>query len=283
MRASTRWSRLVAARLAEMEELCPGSGVIGARYWNGARARRFPGYVAGRAERDPLFTRMRRASGRRTTVLDVGAGPGRFSLALAPHVARVVAVDASPAMVRLLTRRARELGRSNIRTVTGRWEEVEVEPADVVVCSYVLPLIADAASFLRKLDGACRRRAFVYLNAASPDHLFDPLWRHFHGSPRRPAPTYLDAVAVLSELGIRAEVEVVELPTRGRYATLDAAVKAYRDQLCLPDEAPVRRELRGLLSSFLVLDGGELRAPVRTTPAAIVSWTPRHQETRPSV
>ncbi len=242
-----------------------------------------PGYVAGRAERDPLFTRMRRASGRRTTVLDVGAGPGRFSLALAPHVAGVVAVDASPAMVRLLTKRARELGRSNIRTVTGRWEEVEVEPADVVVCSYVLPLVADAASFLRKLDEACRRRAFVYLNAASADHLFDPLWRHFHGSPRRPAPTYLDAVAVLAELGIRAEVEVVELPTRGRYATLDAAVKAYRDQLCLPDEAPVRRELRGLLSSFLVLDGGELRAPVRTTPAAIVSWTPRHHETRLSI
>lgn len=275
MRASTRWSALVTARLAEMEELRPGDGAAAAGYWN-TRARRFPGYVPGRAERDPLFRRIRRASGRRTTVLDVGAGPGRFSLALAPHVHEVVAVDASPAMVKLLRRRARDLGRSNIRTVTGRWEEVEVEPADVGVCSFVLPLVADAASFLRKLDAACRRRAFVYLNAASADHLFDPLWRHFHQTPRRPGPTYLDAVAVLAELGIKAEVEVVELATRSRYATLNAAVKAYRDQLCLPDEAPVRRELRGLLSSWLVLDRGELRPPVRTTPAAIVSWTPTH-------
>lgn len=273
MRASTRWRRLVEGRLAEMERLRPGRGAVRAEYWD-ARARRFPQYVPGRSERDPFFKRVRRVTGRRSTVLDVGAGPGRFTLALAPRVAEVVAVDASGGMLDVLRKRARKLRLDNVRTVHGRWEEVDVEPADVAICSYVLPLVADALPFLRKLDGAARRRAFVYVNAASLDLVVDPLWRHFHGTPRRPGPTYLDVVAVLAELGVRADVEIVELPTRARYATLQAAAKAYHDQLVLPDDRAVRKELRALLAAWLVADGDGLRAPLRTTPAAIVSWTP---------
>lgn len=273
MRASSRWTRLVTARLAEMDELSPGAGVVGPGYWN-SRARRFAKYVEGTAERDPLFRRLRQATSRRSSVLDVGAGPGRFSLALAPRVSEVVAVDSSRAMLRILQRRASALGLANIRTVEERWEDVDVPPADVVVCSYVLPLVAHVAPFLKKLDQASRQRAFLYLNGASVDFLFDPFWRHFHDRPRRPGPTYLDAVAVLAELGIRADVEVVEVPVRSRYANVNAAAKAYREQLLLPDVPEVRRELRGLLSSWLVEDGRGLRPPVRTTPAAIVSWGP---------
>lgn len=273
MRASSRWTKLVEAKRAETERIRPGRGAVGPEFWN-SRARRFAA-VAGTGERDPFFARVRRAAGARSTVLDVGAGPGRFSLALAPRVTEVVAVDSSSAMLGLLKRRARKLGLRNIRTVAAPWEEADVARADVAICSYVLPLVADVAPFLRKLDASCRRRAFLYLNAASVDLLFDPLWRHFHEQPRRPGPTYLDAVAVLAELGIKAEVEVVEVRTRSRYKNLNAAVRAYHDQLLLPDGPAARRELRGLLSSWLVEDTGELRPPMRTTPSAIVSWTPR--------
>ena len=275
MRASTRWSTLVRARLAEMEALAPGRGAVGPSFWD-TRAKRFAAAMAGAAERDPLFARLRRATNRRSTVLDVGAGPGRFSLALAPRVAGVVAVDSSSAMIALLTRRAKRLKLANVHGVVGPWPDAaaDVAPASVSVCSYVLPLIADAKGFLRALDARTDERAFVYLNAASLEFLTDPLWRHFHGKPRRLGPTYLDAVAVLAELGIEAEVEVVELPTRARHKDVNAAVKAYRDQLLLPDEPAVRRELRGLLSSWLIEDGGQLRPPMHSTPAAIVSWRP---------
>lgn len=276
MRASTRWSNLVRARLSEMERLDPGRGAVGPAFWD-TRAKRFATGVAGTAERDPLFTRLRKATGRRSTVLDVGAGPGRFALAIAPRVERVVAVDSSAVMVGIVTKRARQLQLPNVEGVVGAWPDVDVAPASVSVCSYVLPLVADAKRFLHKLDTCTSDRAFLYLGAASLDFLTDPLWRHFHGAPRRLGPTYLDAVAVLAELGISADVEVVELPTRARHRNLNAAVKAYRDQLLLPDEPDVRRELRGLLSSWLVKEGEQLRAPVRTTPAAIVSWRPRKE------
>lgn len=257
-----------------MERLDPGRGAVGPGFWD-ERARRFARSTAGTADKDPFLARAARAAGRRAAVLDVGAGPGRFALALAPRVARVVAVDSSAVMVDILTNRARRLKLANVEGVVGQWPAVDVEPVDVTICSYVLPLIADAAAFLARLDAVTRKQVFLYLNAASLDLLWDPMWRHFHGTARKPAPTYLDAVAVLGELGIAAGVEVVEIPTRTRYATLNAAVKSYREQLVLPDEPEVRRELRGILSSWLVEDHGRLRPPVRSTPAAIISWTPR--------
>lgn len=260
--------------------MAPDEGAVaGAAYWNAsARARRYQAAVAGSAERDPLFARIRRAARRTSTVIDVGAGTGRFSLAIAPRVRDVVAVDPSRAMLAALTRDARARGITNVRTIESRWQDVDncgpetVPDGDIVVCSYVLPLIEDAAEFLAKMDTACRGRAFVYLNALSADALVDPMWRHFHGRRRAPAPTYLDAAAILRELGLGPQVEIVEVETMARFKDMGKAVESYRETLLLPDTKAVRAELRKILGSWLVEERGVLRPPLRTVPAAIVSW-----------
>ena len=255
-----------------MERLQPGRGAIGAAFWD-SRAKRYASRTpASSATSDPFYRRLRKATGRRSTVIDVGSGPGRFTLALAPHVTAVTAVDPSTGMLDICRRLARRQGLANVTCVHGRWEEVDVAPAEVAFASYVLPLIPDAAGFLRKLDEAATRRAFVYLGAFSPDAVMDPLWRHFHGTPRKPGPTYLDAVDVLRELGLKPQVEVVEVPSRARFKTPAEAAKDYRDQLCLPDTPEVRKELRGLLADWLVPRDGVLGPPLRSVPAAIVSW-----------
>jgi SAM-dependent methyltransferase len=206
--AARRWRSLVRARRAEIERLSPGPAATDADYWE-RRAKRFAVRLAGTAEGDPLTARLRRACGSRTTVLDVGSGPGRFALVLAPRVAEVVALDPSRAMLAILRREARRRGLANVRTVEGRWGEVEVDPVDVAFSSYVLPIVEDAPAFVRRLDASARRHAFLYLGAFTSDAVVDPLWRHFHGRSRRPGPTWLDAVAVLCEVGIEPEVEVV--------------------------------------------------------------------------
>jgi SAM-dependent methyltransferase len=244
--AGARWQKLVRARLGEMERLQPGRGALGADFWDG-RAKRYASRLpVETATSDPFFRRLRRATGRRSTVLDVGSGPGRFTLALAPHVT----------------------------CVQGRWEEVRVPPAHVAFSSFVVTLVADAPRFLGKLDAAATERAFLYLGAYTADAIMDPLWRHFHGRSRRPGPTYLDAVHVLRELGLAPEVEVVEVPTRGRFKTVAAAARSYREELCLPDTPEVRKELRGLLGHWLIRRDEHLAAPLKTVPAAIISWAP---------
>ena len=272
---------MVRARLAEMEQLAPGRGEIGGAYWNErGRARRYSAALDATATKDPLYARLRRASGRRSTVVDVGAGTGRFSLALAPRVHEVVAVDASKAMLGVLRRTARQRAIDNVRVIESRWEDVPlaagapgaVPPADVVFCSFVVPLVAEAEAFVAKIDAACRGRAFLTMNASSTDATTDHLWRHFHGRRRQPAPTYLDLAAIVADLGLRPEVEVAEVATRVRFDTLAAAVRAYRDTLVLPDTPEVRAELRRLLRPWLVEDAGALRPPLPTMPVAIVSW-----------
>jgi SAM-dependent methyltransferase len=258
-----------------MERLQPGRGALGADFWD-KRAKRFASRMpVSSATTDPFYKRLRKATGRRSTAIDVGSGPGRFTLALAPHVAQVTAVDLSGGMLDLCRRQAQKLGLDNVTCVHGRWEEVDVAPADVAFSSYVVTLVADAPRFLAKLDAAATERAFLYLGAYTADAIMDPLWRHFHGSPRKPGATYLDAVDVLRELGLKPEVEVVEVPTRGRFKSVADAAKDYRDQLCLPDTPEMRKELRGLLANWLIADDGALRVPLRTVPAAILSWAPR--------
>lgn len=258
-----------------MDRLVPGGGAVGAAYWDGRAARRYAARVSADVGRDPFLRRVRRVVSSRTTLLDVGAGPGRFSLALAPRVAEVVAVDASATMGQLTRRAARQGGITNLTTVTGRWEEVDIEPADVSICSFVLPLIDDAAGFLDKQAAASLRHGFLYLSALPTDAFNDAFWRYFHGKPRQCGPSYLDAVGVLGELGIKADVEVVEVPVRTRYTSVAAAARTYRQGLLLDDTAEVRRELRGLLTDWLIADGDAWRPPVRTTPAAVIHWSAR--------
>lgn len=77
-------------------------------------------------------------------MLDVGCGPGRYALALAPRVREVVAVDPSKEMLKHLRRQSRGLGIDNIRPVQGSWQDVANPTVDVALCSSVLPIIDDA-------------------------------------------------------------------------------------------------------------------------------------------
>lgn len=56
--------------------------------------------------------------GGESTVLDLGAGTGQFTLAVAPVCSRVVAVDVSPVMQEALRRKVEAAGHGNIECVS---------------------------------------------------------------------------------------------------------------------------------------------------------------------
>lgn len=272
--AAARWHRLVTDRLAEVERLSPGRGSLSGTFWDRRADRYAAGVKATDIERDPFLRELRRVTDRGTTAIDVGAGTGRFALALAGGVGQVTAVDPSAGMLAVLRRDAEQMDVANVTTVRSTWEKAATQGADVVFSAFVLSLVPDARRFVSKLDGAAREHVVLYLGAYCADAVLDPLWRHFHGAPRTPGPSYLDALAVLHELGIAPQLKVVEVANRRRFATIDEAVEHYRDWLLLDDTPDVREELAGLLATWLVGRRGALRSPLRTTPAAIVSWRP---------
>ena len=265
-------------RLEETERLSPDPGPLTDAFWDRRAERCGARTSPTEAEDDPFLRRLRRVAMPSSTVLDVGAGTGRFAMPLAAHVEHVTAVDPSNAMLTVLRRDADQRGVTNVTTVLGRWEEAGDVVADIALSAFVLTLVPDAAAFVSKLDAAARDHVFLYLGSYAEDGVLDPLWRHFHGRPRAPGASYLDALALLGELGIAFDVSVVELANRRRFATIGDAVEHYREALLVPDAPDARRELERLLSFWLLGRRGSFRSPLRATPAAIIRWTPRRPD-----
>ncbi len=77
------------------------------------------------------------------TVADLGCGTGHLTQALAPFVARVIAVDGSAAMLRVA--RARLADQPNVDVRRGDLESLPLEDgeADLAILALVLPYLAD--------------------------------------------------------------------------------------------------------------------------------------------
>jgi len=110
-----------------------------------------PEYVSGydtKAGTDPnedLDTLQRFGMNAMSTVVDVGAGTGTFVFAVAPLVARVVAIDVSPAMTAHLRAGASARGLTNIEVVDGGFLSYEHtgSPADIVYSRNALHHLPD--------------------------------------------------------------------------------------------------------------------------------------------
>lgn len=91
------------------------------------------------------------------TVGDLGCGTGQLSLAVAPLVHRVIAVDASAAMLR--AGRARLAGRDNVEVRKGELEALPIEDGvlDLAFLVLVLPYVAEPARVLAEAGRALKR------------------------------------------------------------------------------------------------------------------------------
>lgn len=146
------------------------------------------------------------------TVLDVGAGTGRYALPLARVARRVTALDPSPAMLARLREKMRVQGISNIDLLESTLEDAELAPHDLVLAAWSLYRQRDILAGLRQLVQVARR-ALVIVDGDSG--LFLPGER-----PHEPArvgvwgavpgiPNYLYFAGMLWQIGARAEVRVV--------------------------------------------------------------------------
>lgn len=269
-----RWSEIVERRRVQMESAYAQAGIVNADYW-GKRAKTYRAALHERTDEDPFFLRVRGAVTKDSTVLDVGAGTGRHTLALAPHVARVTAVEPSPAMLRLLREDAEGQRLTNIEAVPSEWLAAEVEPADVVLCSHVLYPIADITPFVRKLTDAAKQRVYVYTRV-DPLPTDMGLWSEFHGVPLQAQPSHMDLLNALAQLGIMAAVEIVHHRFTWTFASLDEAVAQVRNSLCLrEDDGAASARLRVLLEQRLVpWPNGRLGPEIGSARSAIISWSP---------
>jgi len=270
--AIERWRELLDARAKQMDAAFARLGRTSADFWD-RRARGFHRTTKDTATRDPFFLKLQTVVTPQTTVLDVGAGTGRFTLALAPQAKHITTVEPNAAMLDYLRHDAAEAGLTNISFIQTTWQDAPASlSADIVICSHVLYPIRDIVPFLTKLQTATRQACYLYLRATHIDAVTADLWRHFHGEDRYLPPVYIHALDVLFEMGIYANVEIVRIPQSLRYPSLDIAVEELTEQLLLPNDEQTRQELRELLAAWLTEKDGMLVPPVREMVCAIIWW-----------
>ncbi len=114
--AVQRWNEILDARAQQMDAAYAHLGRTSADFWE-RRARGFHRSTKDTVSRDPFYLRLSDKVSSRTSVLDVGAGTGRFSLALAPQVDHIIAVEPSAAMMDFLRQDAADKDLRNISYV----------------------------------------------------------------------------------------------------------------------------------------------------------------------
>ena len=80
-----------------------------------------------------------------STVLDLGAGTGQFTLAVAPACARVIAADVSPPVLERLRSKVAAAGFDNVETVEAGFVSYEHEgpPVDIAYSRYAFHHVPD--------------------------------------------------------------------------------------------------------------------------------------------
>ncbi len=269
-----RWRALVVRRRVQMDAAYQQLRRTSADFWM-KRAHSYQHRLGLADERDPVARRVLELLPAGGSVLDVGAGTGRFAIPIARRAGRLVAVEPSDDMSVHLRQNVRDAGLTNVELVERGWLEAEAElpPADVVLCAHVLYPHAELERWLRTLDGHALTAVVLALMAdwGEPRILLD-LWQRFHGESRVLQPTYFDAYAALHELGILANVEIHDVgPSLMSYETLEEAVEAVREHLLLPPTPEAGAALRDVLPRHLVAGERGLSLPSSRT-AAVVWW-----------
>lgn len=178
-----------------------------------------PGMLRGRGERtsdhaSPADVAAQEALPRRGSVLDVGCGTGAAAAPLRARAGVVTGIDPRGDMLTQFVERIGEQpgllqrlagGAPDVRTVEGRWPEVDVDAHDVVVAHNVLyDVTSGVADFVAALHHHARRRVVLALTMRHPLHWVNPYAEALHGIRRPAEPTARVAADLVREVTGRA-------------------------------------------------------------------------------
>ena len=180
---------------------------------------------------EPTLEALRELVQPTDTVLDIGAGGGRYALPLALVAREVVAIEPSDAMRRVLAEGMAESDIRNIRALSGRWPEVAGEmTGDVALMSHIGYDVADIGPFLDAMDGAARRARIAVLLSQPPPTEADRFWPLINGVERAALPSLPEFLSVLLARGRLFEVRLVDRSPQ-TYQQPDQALAWLRQQL----------------------------------------------------
>ncbi|MHB8119293.1 MAG: class I SAM-dependent methyltransferase [Methanothrix sp.] len=207
------------------------------------------------------------------TVLDVGAGTGRLAIPMARLAKSVTALDQSAGMLACLQENMRAEGLENIQCLQKSWQDLDegdIEQHDVVL-SYNSLGVYDLKEALAKMDSLAKRAVYIFTftDNKRDDGFKEFLRRGKHGRRDHGPAGYLVIYNLLADMGIYADIKIMDWHSQEHYSSLDDAVAEWKQM----HEVPAEKEpdLREFLSQRLEKDEEGLCLH-RHHKQAMISW-----------
>jgi precorrin-6B methylase 2 len=227
-------------------------------------------WVQPDSSRDMLLAQVQAHPG--STVLDIGAGTGAWTVLLARHARHVTALEPSTAMIELLRENLAAEGLTNVDIVQQTWPEASVPPHDFSLCAHAMYGCAELPGFVRAMQAATRRTCYLVLRVPVMDSLMARASQHIWGHPYDSTNFHV-AYNLLLQIGLFPNVlmENTGLWDAWFNDTLEGALSDIKRRFGLQDSSAYDGYLQDLLSSELKFEDGHYVWP-RGIRSALVYW-----------
>ncbi len=133
------------------------------------------------SSRDFLIKKFKNNPG--STLLDIGAGTGKWSIFVSPYAEKVTALEPSAAMQRVFHEKIEKEHITNIDIVTGTWPEHDIQPHDYILSSHSIYGVGDFKNFVEKMSASATKGCIMILRAPLADSVMAEAARHVLGQP----------------------------------------------------------------------------------------------------
>ena len=212
---------------------------------------------------------------RHHTVIDVGAGAGRYAVPLARAARHVTLVEPSPAMARFAREQFERAGRDNWTLVEQGWLQAEgLDPASAVLFANVLNPQEDIEDWIDRALSLARGWLFI-VHGSIPEvtpHM-QRVAEAFHGEERVPQPGLSDLIPTLHDMGVYPDVLMFERRFARSYADAGDAASQIASTLLIESSEEALARIRALIEPDLrERPDGRVALPTVTAPHALLIW-----------
>ena len=206
------------------------------------------------------------------TVLDVGAGSGRWTIPLAKTAKIVTAVEPSSTMVDNLHRNIASAKLNNIQITQSSWEDAIVESHDIIVCAHSMYASHDLASFVHKIERYTTETCYLAIRLPPFDGIIGELSLGIYGR-HHDSPNAIIAYNALYSIGIYANMLVESDIYRWTDNTFEEAFARAKRHLRLQSSITYDTLIRDTLAKRLSLSNNCYVWPDGMR-SALLWWSP---------
>ncbi len=275
MNAAEHYNSLTQARQSQQRRL---GLALGESHWSKwARTYRFN----PQREPEPQLNAALRYVESDDELIEIGGGAGRIGLPLALRATSLLNVEPSAAMRAQFSIAVAEHGIANAAVLDAAWPMSESVTADVVLTADVTYFIDDIEPFIRAMDAAARRCVLILTWTVPPTNLNASLFQIAYGEAESPASGFQHLLAVIRELGIAPDTQVIDesfsWPERLPRSE-EQAIQFALDELGAPDHSNAAANIEARLDELFERSGieGDIFTPTWRASAQgmLISWHP---------